>query len=269
LDENRIQEIVTKVAGYTSTLVSRKLAEVLRESYKKEAHKVFEEYLVEGLVGITRNNRRFIITLEHYDKLGPRLILGKTVASYDAQNDSHETMELFSGEGEPGVLLKGTVTIPAPLVANLPTDPTEIWDLVDVSDSKGTGFRIDEEDRSPMKTVEWGNPQNRSRGVSLSVSYHELVEPGKIKHVTFSNKCVYDGHDYIVRKFMGYGSGIEVIINKPRDLQVHVVWLLTAVGKSIATKIHKPEEGPESYVQKVDGVIVPGNGFIVIWYPKM
>lgn len=56
---------------------------------------------------------------------------------------------------------------------------------------------------------------------------------------------------------------VEVNLKKPKDLEVYLAWFL-ATG----VRLSPPSISSTSYRQKVTGVILPDNGFIVMWWPK-
>lgn len=147
IDEDEVLKIVKKVKSLGSTLAGD-IIELLRLSEEEEAHIVFEKYLVENLLGVTKGNRKITISLDYAEGLKPQLILGKTASRYVAHNQSPVEKNLFVLEGESCLVTKGSVTIPPSLSREqIPNDITKIWDLI--------SFQVQGEDRKVKKTVKW------------------------------------------------------------------------------------------------------------------
>jgi hypothetical protein len=259
MGEKEVEEVVEAVTKLGSTLykIQRGLFE------KEEMYQMFKKYFLEGLGGIVQDKRRILIQLDHYRDLGPPLILGKTESEYQARNESSETKELFDLEGEPNVVCKGRVMIPTSKKYQIPDDPTGIWDLSTAIRGQGGGVSVNGKERQPEKLVEWVDPQDHSNGVSYKVLLQEKIGPNETKRVSTTSKTVFQIHDYILRKFNGFGKDIEVTVRKPKDMDIYVAWFLTP-----GAKIAIAHRSPTSLSQKVNGIIFPGNGFVVTWHPK-
>ena len=152
-------------------------------------------------------------------------------------------------------------------IAGIPGDTALLWDLAKDSEHD-TGVCIDERWVNAEVKRTWEDFRYHSKGVSYKIKYKDTIIPNQSKHVLLKNKCIFDTYDYMVRKFSSYGKDAEVIVNKPENIEIFVSWLLTARGKKPETVIRPAETSPTSYVQRVEGFLVPGNGFIVMWWPK-
>jgi len=115
----------------------------------------------------------------------------------------------------------------------------------------------------------WIDSRDHSKRVSYELRSNEKIETGQTKRTSLATRCIYDIRDYIVRRFEGYGNSVEVIINKPIDLDLHLIWFLSAPGHRMPKPtMFNPITNATSYTQKVEGPIFPGNGFVVIWWPR-
>lgn len=261
-----INLVLSKLFGETefSSRTLRKLFE------REETYRVFGAHFIEDLAGIVRNNRRIGIVLEHDVWKKSPIIRGKTLSSYDAESRADIETDLFSIQGEKGVLYKGNVTIPQPLLKRPKDlhDPTMIWDILPNWKGHITGVQIDKEDEHPKSIVKWKKDSYPSKGLSFQVILDKKIQPGETKEVSWTTRCVYDMQDYMARRFSSYGQDAELLIEKPEDLKINVVWFLTTTRKKLSVETGEAEITPTSYRQKIKGNIVPGNGFIVTWWPE-
>jgi 20S proteasome alpha/beta subunit len=266
LQPDAIEKIVNRVDALSSTL-NQILGGLFQE---KELYKVVDNYLLADLGGIVKDNRKFEITLKPYKKSGCDLILGEELSEYDARNDSETVMELFVAEGQIDTVSTGEVTIPEPLKElEIPEDPKEFWDLLEAEPPAGlsTGLKIDNRDVKPVKTVNFKDPENRAKGVSYRIEAHETIGPHETRKVKQASKKLFDVHDYILKKLSSYGNNVEVIVHKPKNLEVHLVWFVTARGKrSGGVTLHPPIDKEDYYSRKLEGIVIPGNGFAVMWW---
>jgi 20S proteasome alpha/beta subunit len=268
LQHDEINDIVNRVAGLSSTI-----NQILRGLFQeKELYKVIDNYVLTDLGGIVKDNRKFEIWLKPEKKFECDLVLAEELTEYDARNDSEIKTDLFSLEGEIGRVTTGDVTIPEPLKSRgIPEDPTEIWDLLRKEPPTGvpTGLRIDNRDVNPVVKVDFKNREDHAKGVSYTVDANETIGPFETRKAVQSTKILLDVHDYILKKFGSYGKNVEVIVHKPENLQVHLVWFVTAVGKRQGgVTLNPPKIKDDCYSRKCDGVTIPGNGFAVMWWPK-
>jgi len=262
-------DVVRRVASLSSILNQILSGVIYKE---KELYKTIGNFLLEDLGGIVKDNRKFIITLEHSGKYGPDLIVGEENSRYEAKNDSDIAKDLFVVEGESDVVSTGHVTIPEPLKeAGIPKDPKILWNLVKKESAEGTttGLRVDGRDIMPSAKIDFTNSKNHSQGISYKIEAHYAVLPQQVVTVEQASRCLFTNHDYIVKKFAGYGTNVEVVVNKPKDLMVSLRWFVTAKGKRPGSVVvEKPESDEKHYSEKVKGAFVPGNGFIVMWWPR-
>jgi predicted proteasome-type protease len=268
LSSRDVGQTVDRVAFLSSSL-----NQILRGLFQeKEMYKAVESYLLEDMGGIVKNNRKFSITLKHCRVSECDLILGEEFSQYDARNDSDETKELFLVEGEPHIVSRGNVTIPEPLKqTKIPKDVNIFWDLLQGKAPEGlpTGLRIDGRDVQPIKTLNFVDRRDLAKGVFYSVEAHQKIESQQTMKVEQASKCLFDNHDYIIKKLSNYGTDVEVTVNKPKDLEVSMGWFLTAKGtRPAGTKWRIVADTGKCHSEKVEGVIVPGNGFVVMWWPK-
>ncbi|NIO37722.1 hypothetical protein GTO27_08465, partial [Candidatus Bathyarchaeota archaeon] len=220
------------------------------------------------LSGISRNSRVYKIELSYDRSLDQRLVLGKSLLSYTAINESAKTSPLFSVEGESGLIIKGTATIPQLLRSSqIPDDPATFWNL---NSEEGTGLSIDNEDVTPSNQpcVEWKDEQDHSKGVRFRITYHDTILPGRAKHVSLKTKCFYCVNDYVVRRIGSYARDLSVFVSKPADIEIYVAWFLTARGKETEIVVHPADSTETSYYQRVEGILVPGNGFVLMWWRR-
>lgn len=236
--------------------VVKELLKAVRPSRIKESERVVVP------TGIAKNNRMIMTTLSHYTGFGAMLICGETITSYVAYNESRASRKIFSVEGQPGLVLKGTVTIPYPLNKSLISDdPTQIWDLITV--------RVDDNEILVEKEIEWNDPEDHSKGIFYRVTYDGEIRPFQTRHISIKTRSIYDTRDYIVRNFSSYGKNVKVIVEKPLDVEVHLAWLLARThSKRLGVKILIPRISSTLYSQNVKGLVHPGNGFILMWWPR-
>lgn len=237
---------------------------------REEPYRIFGEYVIDEIVGILKSNRNTRIILENRTDLGPTLIYGHAFSDYDARNISPLQKDLFLIEGEKGLITKGIVTVPPELKkSQIPDEATRFWDLETNETEYPTGVQVNGEKRIPEKIVEWRNQNNHAEGVQYEVSLHEMLFPEESKHVFWATKCIYGTHDYILRRFSNYGVNAQVELKKPLNLEVAVAWFLQVAGERPAkVKLLRPDITPTCYKQKAEGNLVPGNGFVVMWWPR-
>ena len=272
---------LARKAKNTSETVTRILQRLFGEEEKfstflktlferEEPYRIFGEYVIDEIVGILKSNRNTRIILENRTDLGPTLIYGHAFSDYDARNISPLQKDLFLIEGEKGLITKGIVTVPPELKkSQIPDEATRFWDLETNETEYPTGVQVNGEKRIPEKIVEWRNQNNHAEGVQYEVSLHEMLFPEESKHVFWATKCIYGTHDYILRRFSNYGVNAQVELKKPLNLEVAVAWFLQVAGERPAkVKLLRPDITPTCYKQKAEGNLVPGNGFVVMWWPR-
>lgn len=279
IESNETEALMGKAKNYSET-VTRVLKRLfgadeafstfLKHLFERdESYKIFGESVIEDLVGIRRFDRKTLITLEYTNDLRIPLIEGRIESEYVARNLHHTQKDLFLIEGERGLVSKGSVTIPSDLKkSQIPIDPTRFWDVA-VSNKHSTGLQVNGQDRIPKKKVWWKDSKNHDKGVNYELFLNESIDPDETKKVFWATRCVYGKNDYIVRRFSNYGNDAEIEVRKPPNLELMVTWFLQVGGeRSPNVKLQKAEVSPTCYKQKVVGSLAPGNGFVVIWWPR-
>lgn len=259
---------------FLDRLTEKELRTVIRktlEAFRKrkiadDIYGVFENHLIDELAGISKNQCTFKVDLSFDNSLNAKLVLGRSLLNYDVHNESKEKKPLFNTEGEVDLVTHGSVTIPEQLKpSQIPNDPTVFWNL---DGGKRTGLRLNTVDLKPDVNIKWANENNHSEGVVFEVRYKGEIDKNQKKNFELKTRCLYSTHDYIVKRFSGFSRNFIVLVTKPDDLDVSVIWFLTAKGKEPEATQHPADIKDSSYFQKVEGILVPGNGFVVIWWPK-
>lgn len=110
---------------------------------------------------------------------------------------------------------------------------------------------------------------DHSKGVTYKLFHEHMLKTGESNEVAWESKCLYDLQDYIVYSFNNFGENVGLNVFKPEDIDVYVAWFLTAKGKGPGGIIQHKHTASTSHTEEIEGVIVPGNGFILIWWPKI
>lgn len=230
----------------------------------RERYEVFARYIVDDLVLLSRNNRTYNIELTYDASFEPPLLRARLDLRYNVFNETKEEMPLFSLMGIEDLISRGKTTIPRSLrPSQIPEAPTDItsYDCLEIDDEEV------HPETHPLTLVEWKNEDDKSEGVRHQLAFHDTIKPGRSKTVRIVSTALLDTNDYILRRHMSFGNTTTVNVAKPENLDVDLDWFLTAKGKEPEAHIQRPSEGPKSYNQTVEGVFVPGNGFVVMWWP--
>jgi len=268
LPAEEIEKIMSRVATLSAS-VNRMLQGLFQED---GMYRTFENYLLRDLGQIVKNDRCFEIWLQHENVENHDLVTGSELSQFKARNDTGTVKELFMIEGEANVVSKGVVTIPEPLRERKSLlEPTLFWDLWRSSESDRllTGLRIDGQDITPAEKVEYRNPEDHSEGVSYTIQSQATVNPHQTRLVEQATKTLFNTSDYILKKFAAYGTNMKVIVHKPEDIDVELNWIVTAFGTKLGgAKLTDRKANPTYIRESLEGVVIPGNGFVLTWAPK-
>ncbi|MCJ7630803.1 hypothetical protein MUP77_00145, partial [Candidatus Bathyarchaeota archaeon] len=220
LDRLTRNELRTVIRRTVESLRQRKLAD--------DVYGVFEQYLVDELAGLSKNQCMFKVDLDYDNSLGIKFVVGRSLLYYEVLNESKEKKPLFFIEGEADLVSRGTVTVPTQLKpSQIPNDPSVFWNL---DTENGTGLRISKKDVIPDTRINWKDERNHAKGVKYEVKYADEITKDQRKDFQLKTKSLFCTHDYIVKRFAGYSRDFTILVTKPEDLEVYVVWFLTATG---------------------------------------
>ena len=229
-------------------LIKRCLVELGKGQPIHEIYDAIERQILDKIGGIVQKNRVYTIDLDLSRKYGENLVRAKITASSVFINSSSESKSLFKSD----TVSQGIVS---PVMSRIPKDMEEVFSFKEL--------RIDDRKVNPEVTVDQVDSADPTKGVKYVARYRHQIAPAEETYVSYATESILNSKDYILRRFTNFTSGgVEIIVNHPPSIGVSVIWFARELI------LQRSMESATTFLQRGDGVLFPGDGFVVFLSPR-
>jgi len=261
-NNSNVEELIHKTIG--SAMSDSKFLDVLSEEQCKKIvqvciqkmrkgtpstaiYKAFDK-LSDELAGLVAENRHYIIGLELAKAYGQHVLKSTVKYSCRVINQSTEkTIPLF----ENNTVIVTNTTVPRNVNVLTLANPEDLTRFVSLS--------VNEEPVEPdEKKHYWKDPNDKKLGAGFVIKCSRTIAPNSPVNISITTESLLDDIDYVIRRFVTFTDGITLTVTHPPEIDIDVFWFSPE-----NIHINKPERKRGYYEQAVDGVFLPGMGFMV------
>jgi hypothetical protein len=193
--------------------------------------------------------------LEYAKEYGPQIL--KSTVNYSARmvNQSPaQSVGLFPNEH----VIETTVETPREVDVAKLQKPEDLGKFIELQID---GKKVQPDDIRHF----WVDENDKKKGSKTCVKCSRVISPKSSSvvqptpvHISIKTEALLDETDYVLRRFTSFAVGANLTVNHPENLEVEVTW-----WRPEAATVSEPFRTNKVFEQSVEGVFLPGMGFML------